>query len=93
LGAVLLALGCGVVVLGLQGGKVALGAAVQATGRPPVLGAPGEPGPFSLADQDRIVRLLKSAGFTDLRLDALVRPARLRPSTGIKRRARRPSSG
>jgi ubiquinone/menaquinone biosynthesis C-methylase UbiE len=57
--------------------KVALGAAVQATGRPPDLGAPGAPGPFSLADKDRIVHLLKPAGFTDLAFDELVRPVRL----------------
>jgi SAM-dependent methyltransferase len=56
---------------------VALGAAVQATGRPPDLGAPGAPGPFSLADEDRITWLLSAAGFTDVKLDAVVRPVRL----------------
>ena len=56
---------------------VALGAAIQATGRPPDLGAPGAPGPFSLGDEDRIVRLLRSAGFTRVEPDAVVRPVRL----------------
>jgi SAM-dependent methyltransferase len=35
---------------------------------PPDLGAPGDPGPFSLADPDRVRRILTAAGWTDVEL-------------------------
>jgi hypothetical protein len=56
---------------------VALGAAIKATGRPPNLGATGAPGPFALADGDRLAGLLTGAGLRDVTLEPLVRPVRL----------------
>jgi SAM-dependent methyltransferase len=56
---------------------VALGAAIEATGRSPDLGAPGAPGPFALADGDRVTRLLTETGFREVSLETLVRPVRI----------------
>ena len=56
---------------------VAFGAAVEAAGRAPDVGAPGAPGPFALADGDRLARLLTGAGFQDVNLETHVRPVRV----------------
>jgi SAM-dependent methyltransferase len=56
---------------------VALGAAAAALGRAPDLGAPGAPGPFALADGDRLTQLLTGGGFRDVRLETLTRPFRI----------------
>jgi SAM-dependent methyltransferase len=56
---------------------VALGAAAAALGRAPDLGAPGAPGPFALADGDRLTQLLTEGGLRDVRLETLTRPFRI----------------
>jgi SAM-dependent methyltransferase len=43
----------------------------------PDLGVPGAPGPFSLADHERIRGILGSAGFQDVDIEAVERPMRL----------------
>jgi len=57
--------------------RVALGAAVATLGRAPDLGPPGAPGPFALADGDRLAKLLAGAGFRDVSLDKVTRPVRI----------------
>lgn len=42
--------------------------------QPPSLGGPGEPGPFSLEDPDRIRTLLDGAGFEAITVDAVDEP-------------------
>ncbi|GAA3513744.1 class I SAM-dependent methyltransferase [Actinocatenispora rupis] len=49
---------------------VPIGAVASIT-QPPQLAAPGEPGPFSLADPDHIRELLTGAGFTDITVTGL----------------------
>jgi SAM-dependent methyltransferase len=44
---------------------------------PPERPAPGAPGPFSLADPDRLRHVLTAAGFRDVALDDLRRPLRI----------------
>jgi SAM-dependent methyltransferase len=61
---------------------VALGAAAAALGRAPHLGAPGAPGPFALADGDRLTQLLTGGGFRDVRLETLTRPFRIGRTIG-----------
>ena len=39
---------------------------------PPDLGRPGDPGPFSLADADRLRQVLRDAGFTDIAMQEVV---------------------
>jgi ubiquinone/menaquinone biosynthesis C-methylase UbiE len=56
---------------------VAFRAAIAAVGRAPDLGPPGAPGPFALADRDRLTRLLTGAGFRDVTLETVTRPVRL----------------
>ena len=56
---------------------VALGAAVEALGRAPDLGPPGAPGPFALADGDRLGQLLTEGGFRDVTLESVTRPVRI----------------
>jgi SAM-dependent methyltransferase len=56
---------------------VAFGAAIAVVGHPPVLGDPGAPGTFALADEDRTRSLLADAGFQDMHLDTVTRPVRL----------------
>jgi len=56
---------------------VAFRAAIVAVGRTPDLGAPGAPGPFSLADPDRLSALATEAGFGDVSLETVTRPFRL----------------
>ena len=56
---------------------VAFRAAIAVVGRTPDLGAPGAPGPFALADPDRLSQLLTDAGFGDVSLEAVTRPVRL----------------
>jgi hypothetical protein len=41
-------------------------AVMTATGSPPPMPEPGQPGPFSLADADRVRTILTEAGFTDI---------------------------
>jgi SAM-dependent methyltransferase len=43
-------------------------------GRPPQVPPPEAPGPFSLADPDRVRRVLTGAGFTDVELEGLSAP-------------------
>jgi SAM-dependent methyltransferase len=43
----------------------------------PDLGAPGAPGPFSLADPDRIRKVLDSAGYRDVEISPVEKPMRL----------------
>jgi SAM-dependent methyltransferase len=57
--------------------RTAFGAAVAALGRAPDLGPAGAPGPFALADGDRLARLLTAAGFRDVALEAVTRPVRI----------------
>jgi SAM-dependent methyltransferase len=57
--------------------RTAFGAAVAALGRAPDLGPAGAPGPFALADGDRLARLLTTAGFRDVALEAVTRPVRI----------------
>jgi SAM-dependent methyltransferase len=57
--------------------RIAFGAAVAALGRAPDLGPPGAPGPFALADGDRLARLLTAAGLRDVALEAVTRPVRI----------------
>jgi SAM-dependent methyltransferase len=40
----------------------------------PDLGQPGAPGPFSLADPDRVRQVLRDAGFTQIALEEVARP-------------------
>jgi hypothetical protein len=54
----------------------------RALGRAPDLGAPGAPGPFALADGDRLTRLLKGGGFQEVRLETLTRPFRIGRTIG-----------
>lgn len=61
---------------------VALGAATAALGRAPDLGAPGAPGPFALADGDRLTQVLTDSGFRDVRLETLTRPFRIGRTVG-----------
>lgn len=56
---------------------LAIGAAVTTLGRMPELGAPGVPGPWALADRDRLVRLLGAAGFREVAVDNITRPQRV----------------
>jgi SAM-dependent methyltransferase len=56
---------------------VAVGAAVKLLGRPPQLGPAGGPGPFALADGDRVRSLVEVAGFTDVSLESITRPQRV----------------
>lgn len=49
-------------------------AAVGPYVQPPSLGGPGEPGPFSLEDPDRIRTLLDGAGFDAITVDAVDEP-------------------
>jgi len=56
---------------------VAFRAAIAAVGRTPGLGGPDAPGPFALADGDRLTRLLTGAGFRDVMLEGATRPVRL----------------
>jgi len=56
---------------------VALGAAVEALGRAPDLGAPGAPGPFAFADGDRLHQLLAGSGLRDVMLETVTRPVRI----------------
>jgi SAM-dependent methyltransferase len=57
--------------------SVALGAAVAALGRTPDLGPPDAPGPFALADGDRLARLLAGGGFRNVTLERVTRPVRI----------------
>ena len=50
-------------------------AAAQHVGLPQM--EPGAPGPFALADRDRVEHLLASAGFQDISLESIVRPMRV----------------
>jgi len=50
-------------------------AAAQHVGLPQM--EPGAPGPFALADRDRVERLLASAGFQDISLESIARPVRV----------------
>ena len=43
----------------------------------PDLGPPGAPGPFALADGDRVREILGGAGFSDVSLEAVARPMRI----------------
>ncbi|GAB3959118.1 methyltransferase domain-containing protein [Actinoallomurus acanthiterrae] len=43
----------------------------------PDLGGPGKPGPFSLADPDRVRDLLGGAGFAEVRAEPVTEPVRL----------------
>lgn len=43
----------------------------------PDLGEPGSPGPFALADGDRLRAMLGDAGFVDVELEETVRPMRM----------------
>jgi len=56
--------------------SLAVGAAIPHVG-PPDLGAPGDPGPFSFGDPDRLRRALGAGGFADVAVEGLVRPVRL----------------
>ena len=56
---------------------VAVGAAVATLGRAPDLGPPGAPGPFALADSDRLTQLLTAGGFRDVTLETVTRPVRI----------------
>jgi SAM-dependent methyltransferase len=56
---------------------VAVGVAVKLLGRPPQLGPAGGPGPFALADGDRVRSLVDGAGFTDVSLESITRPQRV----------------
>jgi len=56
---------------------VAVGAAVATLGRAPDLGPPSAPGPFALADGDRLTRLLTAGGFRDVTLETVTRPVRI----------------
>jgi SAM-dependent methyltransferase len=56
---------------------VALGAVVATLGRNPDLGTPGAPGPFALADGDRLGRLLTGGGFREVTLETVTRPVRI----------------
>jgi len=49
-------------------------AAAQHVGLPEM--QPGAPGPFALADADRVERLLASARFQDVSLESIARPMR-----------------
>lgn len=53
---------------------VSMGVAVPLLGRPPELGEPGAPGPYALADGDRLRDLVTAAGFESVSLDAVTRP-------------------
>jgi hypothetical protein len=53
---------------------VAVQAAVIAFGRPPDLGAPGAPGPFAFADDDRLRDVVNAAGFIDVSVESLTCP-------------------
>lgn len=44
---------------------------------PPEKPAPGTPGPFSLADPDRVTHIMGSAGFTDIKFTAIDEPVNL----------------
>jgi SAM-dependent methyltransferase len=57
--------------------RIAFGAAVAALGRAPDLGPAGAPGPFALADGDRLAGLLTAAGFRDVAMEAVTRPVRI----------------
>jgi SAM-dependent methyltransferase len=57
--------------------RIAFGAAVGALGRAPDLGPAGAPGPFALANGDRLARLLTAAGFRDVALEGVTRPVRV----------------
>jgi SAM-dependent methyltransferase len=50
-------------------------AAAQHVGLPQM--EPGAPGPFALADADRVEHLLASAGFQDVSLESIARPMRV----------------
>ena len=50
-------------------------AAAQHVGLPQM--EPGAPGPFALADPDRVEHLLASAGFQDISLESIARPMRV----------------
>ena len=52
---------------------VPAGAALQHVPMPD-LGEPGGPGPFSLADRERLTAVLTDAGYADIGIDELVRP-------------------
>jgi SAM-dependent methyltransferase len=43
----------------------------------PDFGPPGAPGPFALADQDRLRRILEAAGFHSVAIEAITRPMRI----------------
>jgi SAM-dependent methyltransferase len=43
----------------------------------PDFGPPGAPGPFAFADGDRLAGMLRAAGFTDVKLDAITRSMRI----------------
>jgi len=53
---------------------VAVNVAIAHFGRPPDLGAPGEPGPFAFAGGDRFKSVVAAGGFRDVTLDAIARP-------------------
>jgi SAM-dependent methyltransferase len=61
---------------------VAFRAAVAALGRAPDFGDPGAPGPFALADGDRLNQLLAGAGLRNVRLETITRPVRLGRNVG-----------
>ena len=50
------------------------GAAMSVTGTPPPMPAPGEPGPFSLADADHLASVLTGAGFPAVEIMSVVHP-------------------
>jgi SAM-dependent methyltransferase len=43
----------------------------------PDFGPPGAPGPFALADRERVEKVLLGAGFSDVSLEAITRPMRV----------------
>jgi SAM-dependent methyltransferase len=66
-------------------------AVVSVTGALPPMPGPGEPGPFSLADRDRIESLLVGAGFTDVEITSqaemiVMRAAEIESLVSLSRR-------
>jgi len=55
---------------------VSIGAAAPHVGLPD-FGPPGAPGPFALADGDRLRAVVQAGGFGDVRLQAVTRPQRV----------------